>query len=93
MVAMQVETRITCPLSRMQTFWYRRLILKDSKLLKSLEAADQSVEVRNTPTWGVNTPSMGSSVHASRMLLSRCMERAATSGRAQGCSAFAGTRS
>jgi hypothetical protein len=54
---MQVETRITCPLSRMQTFWYRRLILKDSKLLKSLEAADQSVEVRNTPTWGIEQAS------------------------------------
>jgi hypothetical protein len=69
MIATQVETRITCPLSRMQTFWYRRLILKDSKLLKSLEAADQSVEVRITPTWGVNTLPKGSSVHASRMLL------------------------
>ena len=44
---MQVETRITCPLSRMQTFWYRRLILKDTKLLKTQEAEDQSVQVRS----------------------------------------------
>lgn len=34
----QVETRIHCPLSAMQTFWYRRLLLKDSAMLKSLEA-------------------------------------------------------
>ncbi|BDA46823.1 probable global transcription activator SNF2L1 [Coccomyxa sp. Obi] len=33
----RVETRIHCPLSSMQTFWYRRLLLKDSAMLKSLE--------------------------------------------------------
>lgn len=42
----QVETRITCPLSAMQTFWYRRLLLKDSKMLAAIEAEHQSVEVR-----------------------------------------------
>jgi hypothetical protein len=42
---MQVETRITCPLSDMQTFWYRRLLLKDSKLLIKLEKEDQTVQV------------------------------------------------
>ncbi len=44
----QVETRINCPLSAMQTFWYRRLLLKDSKMLKSLEAefsSDPKVQV------------------------------------------------
>ena len=44
----QVETRINCPLSAMQTFWYRRLLLKDSKMLKSLEAefsSDPNVQV------------------------------------------------
>ena len=46
--ALQVETRIHCPLSAMQTFWYRRLLLKDSALLKSIEAdatKDGSVRV------------------------------------------------
>lgn len=33
-----METRIHCPLSSMQTFWYRRLLLKDSAMLKSLES-------------------------------------------------------
>ena len=33
----QVETRINCPLSSMQTFWYRRLLLKDTALLRSIE--------------------------------------------------------
>ncbi|KAK9807695.1 hypothetical protein WJX72_006345 [[Myrmecia] bisecta] len=34
----RVETRINCPLSAMQTFWYRRLLLKDSKMLHAVEA-------------------------------------------------------
>ena len=38
LVCAQVETRIHCPLSSMQTFWYRRLLLKDSAMLKSLES-------------------------------------------------------
>jgi len=49
--AAQVETRINCPLSAMQTFWYRRLLLKDSKMLKSLEA-----EFSNDPTVQVRCP-------------------------------------
>ncbi|KAL4421455.1 hypothetical protein ABPG75_010746 [Micractinium tetrahymenae] len=32
-----VETRINCPLSLMQTFWYRRLLLKDKAMLVQLE--------------------------------------------------------
>jgi len=44
----QVETRITCPLSAMQTFWYRRLLLKDSRMLAAIEAEHQNVEVRRT---------------------------------------------
>ena len=36
----QVETRITCPLSAMQTFWYRRLLTRDSKMLTNIEAED-----------------------------------------------------
>ncbi|GIL69867.1 hypothetical protein Vretifemale_646 [Volvox reticuliferus] len=36
----KLETRIQCPLSEMQTFWYRRLLLRDSKLLQEMEAAD-----------------------------------------------------
>jgi hypothetical protein len=44
---LQVETRITCPLSAVQTFWYRRLLLKDSSLLIKLENEDQSIKVRS----------------------------------------------
>ncbi len=50
-MGVQVETRINCPLSAMQTFWYRRLLLKDTKMLKSLEA-----EFSNDPTVQVCTP-------------------------------------
>ena len=42
---LQMETRITCPLSTMQTFWYRRLLLKDSRMLASIEAQHKDVEV------------------------------------------------
>lgn len=45
--APQVETRITCPLSAMQTFWYRRLLLKDSRMLAAIEAEHHNVEVRD----------------------------------------------
>ena len=41
---LQVETRITCPLSAMQTAWYRRLLLKDSALLIKLEKEDLSMQ-------------------------------------------------
>ena len=40
--ALQVETRITCPLSAMQTFWYRRLLTRDSKMLTNIEAEDKA---------------------------------------------------
>ncbi len=33
----KVETRVMCPLSAAQTFWYRRLLLKDSPLLERAE--------------------------------------------------------
>lgn len=33
----KLETSIACPLSEMQTFWYKRLLLKDSTLLAHLE--------------------------------------------------------
>ncbi|GIL63033.1 hypothetical protein Vafri_17166 [Volvox africanus] len=36
----KLETRIQCPLVEMQTFWYRRLLLRNSKLLQEMEAAD-----------------------------------------------------
>lgn len=35
---LQLETRIDCPLTELQTFWYRRLLLRDSSLLVALEA-------------------------------------------------------
>lgn len=34
----KLETTIHCPLSEMQTFWYRRLLMRDSSLVSSLEA-------------------------------------------------------
>lgn len=51
-VCAQVETRIHCPLSSMQTFWYRRLLLKDSAMLKSLETEvtkEDAVKVTAAP--------------------------------------------
>ncbi len=44
-MCLQVETRIDCPLSELQTFWYRRLLLKDSRMLAAIEAEHQTVEV------------------------------------------------
>ena len=35
----KVETKIMCPLSAAQTFWYRRLLMRESSALQSLEAA------------------------------------------------------
>ena len=35
----KVETKIMCPLSSAQTFWYRRLLMRESGALQSLEAA------------------------------------------------------
>ena len=35
----KVETKIMCPLSAAQTFWYRRLLMRESNALQSLEAA------------------------------------------------------
>jgi len=34
----RTETRVHCPLSLMQTFWYKRLLLRDSSLLLKLES-------------------------------------------------------
>ncbi|KAL6759340.1 P-loop containing nucleoside triphosphate hydrolase protein [Haematococcus lacustris] len=34
----KVETRINCPLSEFQTFWYRRLLLRDCEMLKQVES-------------------------------------------------------
>ena len=36
----KLETLVTCPLAEAQLFWYRRLLLKDSSILTSVEAAD-----------------------------------------------------
>jgi SWI/SNF-related matrix-associated actin-dependent regulator of chromatin subfamily A member 5 len=33
----KLETKIMCPLSEMQLFWYKRLLLKDSKMLQHVE--------------------------------------------------------
>ena len=36
--SVQLETRISCPLTKMQTFWYRRLLLRDSSVFAAEEA-------------------------------------------------------
>ncbi|KAK3256785.1 hypothetical protein CYMTET_34099, partial [Cymbomonas tetramitiformis] len=36
-----LETRVECPLSRLQTFWYRRLLLRDSAVLAQVEKEEQ----------------------------------------------------
>ena len=33
----RLETRVNCPLTEMQTFWYRRLLMKESFLLEEME--------------------------------------------------------
>ena len=38
--AFKLETTISCPLSEMQLFWYKRLLLRESSLLKELEKAN-----------------------------------------------------
>ena len=45
----KLETTIACPLSEMQLFWYKRLLLRESSLLKQLEA-DHSEEAANSGT-------------------------------------------
>ncbi len=50
----QVETRISCPLSAMQTFWYRRLLLKDKAALQSIEK-----EVEGSVKVGAGEPGHG----------------------------------
>jgi len=43
----KLETKIACPLSDCQRFWYKRLLLKDSSLLKKLEN-DNATEALGT---------------------------------------------
>ncbi|MEW5298327.1 MAG: hypothetical protein WDW36_001466 [Sanguina aurantia] len=38
----KVETKINCPLSEMQTFWYRRLLMRDSRVLMDMETDVQA---------------------------------------------------
>jgi len=44
----KLETTITCPLSDMQLFWYKRLLLRESSLLKQLET--DNIEAASTGT-------------------------------------------
>ena len=54
-----METRINCPLSEMQTFWYRRLLLKESSFLSEMEGVVSvcggrqggSISIRRVPVW------------------------------------------
>ena len=34
----KLETLVACPLAEAQLFWYRRLLLKDSSILSSVES-------------------------------------------------------
>ena len=38
----KLETTITCPLSDMQLFWYKRLLLRESSLLKQVRRAPRT---------------------------------------------------
>jgi len=37
-----IETRVQCPLSKLQTFWYRRLLMRDYKTLLAKVESDES---------------------------------------------------
>ncbi|KAK3274376.1 hypothetical protein CYMTET_17438 [Cymbomonas tetramitiformis] len=39
-----IETRVECPLSKLQTFWYRRLLLRDTAVLAKVEKEDADGE-------------------------------------------------
>ena len=46
----KLETTITCPLSEMQLFWYKRLLLRESSLLRQLETEHaEAASTRNEP--------------------------------------------
>ena len=44
----KLETTISCPLSEMQLFWYTRLLLRESSLLKELEKAHEEQAATGT---------------------------------------------
>jgi len=46
----KLETTISCPLSEMQLFWYKRLLLRESALLKQLEA-DNAEQAATGADW------------------------------------------
>jgi SWI/SNF-related matrix-associated actin-dependent regulator of chromatin subfamily A member 5 len=47
----KLETTIECPLSEMQSFWYRRLLLRDSALLAQLEAEATGAAAASGSDW------------------------------------------
>ena len=47
----KLETTIGCPLSEMQLFWYKRLLLRESALLKELEKANEDLSARQGADW------------------------------------------
>ena len=47
----KLETTISCPLTEMQLFWYKRLLLRESALLKELESAHQSEVSASGADW------------------------------------------
>ena len=47
----KLETTISCPLSEMQLFWYKRLLLKESALLKELEKAHSGEAAASGADW------------------------------------------
>jgi len=46
----RLETKVMCPLSPMQIFWYKRLLLRDSKLLERVEAQAKSTALIHSST-------------------------------------------
>ena len=40
----KVEKKVMCPMSPQQTFWYKRILMKDSALLQTLEGKGNAIQ-------------------------------------------------
>ena len=49
MIPDKLETKVYCPLSKVQTFWYKALLLKDVNRLANLESSTKGTERQFAP--------------------------------------------
>lgn len=70
---MQVETRIDCPLTKLQTFWYRRLLLKDARALLSLESQAAQDNIKASQLFTLSLDHLSSSMGAVQALQPRLL--------------------